>query len=234
MSAIYERAGDAIRRIYDKRIHAPAVLDPSVHFPHAPIYIDRWQDLRREALELARGLDEVPRFHELMAAQADISANDGRDWQMHVCKAYGVRVPVNLQRCPILADLLTRTPEVLSACLSFVAPGKHIPRHRGPFRGILRFHLGLVVPLAPDGRPGTVLDVDGVAHRIGEGDSMLWDDTYPHELWNTTDNVRVALLLDVRRPGMPWDMEILSRLLTAAAGSAVWLQRARTPYRRKR
>ena len=41
---------------------------------------------------------------------------------------------------------------MLSACLSFVAPGKHIPVHRGPFRGVLRFHLGLIVPPDADGR----------------------------------------------------------------------------------
>jgi aspartate beta-hydroxylase len=42
---------------------------------------------------------------------------------------------------------------------------------------------------------------------------MLWDDTYPHEVMNNADQARVALLLDVWRPRMPLDMEILSRLI---------------------
>jgi aspartate beta-hydroxylase len=86
-------------------------------------------------------LDRVPRFHDIMPAQADISATDGRDWRMFIMKAYGVAVEKNLQRCPTVAELLDQAPEVVSAVLSFLAPGKHIPEHRGPFRAILRFHL---------------------------------------------------------------------------------------------
>jgi aspartate beta-hydroxylase len=33
---------------------------------------------------------------------------------------------------------------------------------------------------------------------------------------NNADEARIALLLDVWRPGMPWDMEILSRLIVRA------------------
>ncbi|MGH9200060.1 MAG: aspartyl/asparaginyl beta-hydroxylase domain-containing protein [Vicinamibacterales bacterium] len=45
------------------------------------------------------------------------------------------------------------------------------------------------------------------------GECLLWDDTYPHEVLNESDEVRIALLLDVWRRGMPFDMELLSRLL---------------------
>jgi len=42
---------------------------------------------------------------------------------------------------------------------------------------------------------------------------LLWDDTYPHEVINASDEPRIALLLDVWRPHMPLDMELLSRLI---------------------
>ena len=116
-------------------------------------------------------------------------------------------------------------PDVLSATLSFLAPHKHIPQHRGPFRGVLRFYLALSVPTAADGRPGTVLMIDGIEHRIADGECLLWDDTYPHEVWNRSESLRIALLLDVRRRGMPLDMTLLSRLLIGVAGVAVRLRR---------
>ncbi|MEO8667041.1 MAG: aspartyl/asparaginyl beta-hydroxylase domain-containing protein, partial [Bauldia sp.] len=96
------------------------------------------------------------------------------------------------------------------------APRKHIPRHRGPFRGILRFHLGLQIPMEPDGRPATVMMIDDREHRIADGEGLLWDDTYPHEVFNNSDQPRIALLLDVWRPNMPADMEVLSRLIVGA------------------
>jgi aspartate beta-hydroxylase len=150
-----------------------------------------------------------------MPEQEGISANDGRDWRMFIFKAYGIEVQENLRRCPTVSSLLARAPEVVSAVFSFLAPHKHIPRHRGPFRGVLRFHLGLSMPRAADGSLGAALDVDGIEYRLGDGDSLLWDDTFPHEAWNNSDDVRVALLLDVWRRDMPLDMELLSRGLVS-------------------
>ena len=162
-------------------------------------------------------LNEVPRFHDLMPEQADISAQDGRDWRMFIMKAYGVPVEKNLARCPTVAALLAQAPEAVSAVFSFLAPRKHIPRHRGPFRGILRFHLMLSMPCDEDAVPACELNIDGTPYRLKNGDSLLWDDTYPHEVWNRSDQVRIALLLDVWRKDMPFDMALLSRGLLAAA-----------------
>jgi aspartate beta-hydroxylase len=217
MDSWYTVAGDGLRWLYDRRIHTPAILDPALYFPGASDFAARWRDLRKEAFAVR--LEKVPRFHEVMRQQTAISANDGRDWRTFVAKAYGTNVPQNIARCPVLAGLLEKHPDVLSATFSYLAPGKHIPLHRGPFRGILRLHLGLSMPLADNGRPGAILWIDGAPYRIGDGETLLWDDTYPHEVLNATAKVRVALLLDVRRRFMPADVALLSSLLVATMGS---------------
>lgn len=221
MGVLYDVAANTVRRIYDARIKGAPVLDARQLFPEAQRFIAAWPQLREEALSLVGSLQSVPRFHELMASQAEISANDGRDWRIFVLKAYGAEIAQNLAACPHLAQLLAACPEVLSASLSFLAPHKHIPRHRGPFRGVLRFQLGLSVPSAADGRPAAVLALADEEHRIGDGDALLWDDTFPHEVWNHSDQVRIALLLDVRRRGMPFDMALLSRVLIGLIGATV-------------
>jgi aspartate beta-hydroxylase len=219
MDSWYTVAGDGLRWLYDRRINAPAVLDPALYFPGAADFVDVWQGLRAEALAVARRLDEVPRFHEVMRQQTAISANDGRDWRTFIVKAYGTPVMQNIARCPLLAGLLEKHPDVLSATFSYLAPGKHIPLHRGPFRGILRLHLGLSMPLGEDGRPGAKLWIDGRPYLIGDGETLLWDDTFPHEVLNATGEVRVALLLDVRRRGMSAEMALLSSLVVKTMGS---------------
>ncbi|TSE05284.1 aspartyl/asparaginyl beta-hydroxylase domain-containing protein [Mesorhizobium intechi] len=211
MSRTYDLASDVIRRVYERRIDAPAILDTASEFPNAAKFTAAWRDIRDEALGVRLG--KVPRFHDIMPEQADISANDGRDWRMFVLKAYDMAVPENLARMPVLSRLLAECPEVKSAAISFLAPRKHIPSHRGPFRGIMRFHLGLVIPRQADGRPATIMMIDHQERRITDGEGMLWDDTYPHEVMNNADEARIALLLDVWRPGMPWDMEMLSRMI---------------------
>jgi beta-hydroxylase len=77
-------------------------------------------------------------------------------------------------------------------------------------RALVRCHLGLVVP-----REGTCeMDVDGRRVRWREGEAFVFDDSRPHEVWNDTDEERVVLLLDVRRP-MRWSGRWLYAFLRA-------------------
>lgn len=225
MNSVYDSSVDFLRRIYAGRITTPAVLDPATNFPSFARFSGAWKQLQEEALHIQESLATVPRFHELMPQQAAISANDDRDWRLFVLKAYGVTFAKNAERCPRLAALVSSSPEVVSAALSFLAPGKVVPEHRGPFRGVIRYYLGLSVPPAEDGLPGAKLTIDSTEHRVGDGQFLLWDDTFPHEVRNESAGVRIALLLDVRRNGMPRDLEMLSRVLIAAAGLAIRLHK---------
>ncbi|GGF38443.1 aspartyl beta-hydroxylase [Aliidongia dinghuensis] len=213
MTLSYDLAVDGVRALYDRRISGPPVLDLDRDFPLGAAFAAEWRTIRDEALAVRRRLAEVPRFHEIMPEQASISANDGRDWRMFILKAYGVEQPRNMAACPRLAALVRGMPDVLSASFSFLGPRKHIPPHRGPIRGIIRFYLMLSMPRAEDGRPAAVLKVDEVEHRLDEGQFLLWDDTFLHEAWNDSDEVRIVLSLDVWRSHMPADMRLLSALL---------------------
>lgn len=210
MAARYDRAVDAVRAIYDRRISGPPVLELASDFAGGAAFVEHWRAIRDEALNVARKVQSVPRFHEIMPEQADISANDGRDWRMYIMKAYGVEEPQRMASCPRLAALVRQRPEVLSCSFSFLGPGKHIPPHRGPIRGIIRFYMMLAMPRAADGRPAAVLRVADTEHRLEDGQYLLWDDTFEHEAWNSSDEVRIVLSLDVWRPRMPLDMKILS------------------------
>ena len=55
-----------------------------------------------------------------------------------------------------------------------------------------------------------MLKVASVEYRLEEGQFLLWDDTFEHEAWNGSDEVRIVLSLDVWRRRMPLDMRILS------------------------
>jgi aspartate beta-hydroxylase len=216
--SLYDLSANAVRRLYDARIDTPPVLDTATYFPGSARFMSAWSDIRDEALSLSSRIQVIPRFHEIMPAQAEISANDGKDWRIFILKVYGTAVEKNMALCPKLADIVNANPDVLSASLSFLAPHKHIPRHRGPFRGILRYQLGLSVPVDDQGRPAAVLELNDVQHRVGDGQHLLWDDTYPHEVWNNSDQMRLVLLLDVRRPNLPFDLRVLSRALIASVG----------------
>lgn len=210
MSIAYSVARSTMGRIYNTFLQTPPVLERATFFPEAQQFDDAWPELRSEALSFMDSLESVPRFHELMPEQYQLSSHGNREWRMLVLRAYGLNINENLQRCPTLARLLEGKPHITSASLSFLAPGKKVPTHTGPFRGITRYYLGLEVPTLADGRPGVELTIAGQAYRLGGGDSLLWDDTYPHRVSNETDHWRIALLLDVYRANMPAPLRLFT------------------------
>ena len=122
-----------------------------------------------------------------------------------------------MERCPTLAKLVRLNPNVKSASLSFLAPGKRVPKHIGPFRGITRFYLGIDVPLDAKGRPGVVLTIENEDYRLGNGESLLWHDTYSHSAHNMTEEWRCALLLDIYRMNMPAFLRLLTNIVLGLA-----------------
>ena len=76
-------------------------------------------------------------------------------------------------------------------------PGTHVVSHKGPTKGLVTCHLPLTVP---DDRQHCRIEIDGQAYGWTEGQALVFDDTYRHEVWNATDQSRVVLLIHVLRP----------------------------------
>jgi aspartyl/asparaginyl beta-hydroxylase (cupin superfamily) len=74
-------------------------------------------------------------------------------------------------------------------------PGTHINAHHGVTNVRLVSHLPLIVP------PDCALNlVDRGEHHWTEGKLVMFDDTYLHEAWNRSGQVRVILLMDCWNP----------------------------------
>jgi aspartate beta-hydroxylase len=166
-------------------------------------------------------MSAVPQIHDLMAEQTDLSMHGDRFWRLFVLRAYGVDQVRNQARCPFTTSLIKAHPEIQSATFSFLEGSKHIPAHRGPFRGVLRYHLGLVIAMNADGTSSNRMRIDGNMHELREGGDLLWDDTFTHEAWNDSGSVRAALLIDVARPHMPLFTALLTHLVLFAVGISV-------------
>ncbi len=198
MSKLRQRILARYRRLYAD-IDTPAILDMGHYFPAHAALAAQTGALRDEALRVLGDNPNIPRFHDITTTQTRISAEDGKNWRLFVVKSYGHVIRANAAQMPVLAGFLAGHREVTSAMISYLDPGKHIPRHRGPFRGILRYHLCLLAP-AGGTDTGPWLEVDGQRVPYREGQGLLWDDTFPHEVLNPGDHARIAILLDIRRP----------------------------------
>lgn len=224
MNRLYAASSGMVRSLYGRYVDTPPVLDKQRYFPGYTRFEENFPEIQRECRKLMDEIHAIPQFHELMREQADLSEYGGKYWRMFVLRAYGVDNVPNLERCPAIAALLKDRSEILSATLSFLEGRKRIPAHRGPFRGILRFHLGVVVPRLADGSSSSPLMIDGKVYPLEEGQTILWDDTYMHAAWNESDGIRAALLLDIARPSLPWHLAALNWLIIKAIGLAIRLR----------
>jgi len=145
-----------------------------------------------------------------MASQTPYSANDQKDWRVFLIKSYGYEIPENAAKTPFLREFTRKHPNVTSAVLSYLEPGKHIPPHRGPFRGIARYHLCLK---CEESDPMPYLRLEDEIFHYREGSWLFWDDTFEHEVVNHSPNWRVALLLDVKRTDTGFGLRVFGGIV---------------------
>lgn len=173
----------------DKPVHDP------VNFPWTRRLEDNWQVMRKELDEILQHREVLPSFHDIAEDASTISQDD--NWKTFFLYGYGEKAEENCARCPRTTELIEQVPGMTTAFFSILSPGKHIPPHRGPYKGVLRYHLGLKVP--DPAEKCRIRVADEIVHWE-EGDSMVFDDTYNHEVWNETNGERAILFLDVKRP----------------------------------
>jgi beta-hydroxylase len=169
-------------------------LDPAI-FPWVQILEDNWKSIRTELDDVLAYREELPNFQDISTDQVSITDDDR--WKTFFFYGYGFKSESNCARCPETARLLEQVPGMTTAFFSILSPHKHIPDHRGPYKGVLRYHLALMVP---EPRDACRIRVDDEYANWEEGRSLLFDDSYDHEAWNDSDGVRVVLFMDVVRP----------------------------------
>jgi aspartyl/asparaginyl beta-hydroxylase (cupin superfamily) len=150
--------------------------------------------IRRELDEVLAQRDRIPNFQQISSEQTYLTQDD--QWKTFFFYAYGYRDEENCARCPETVRLLSEIPGLKTAFFSILGPRKHIRAHRGPFNGVLRYHLALKVP---DEAACRIRVGDTVRHWR-DGKSMIFDDSYEHEAWNDSDGERVVLFADFVRP----------------------------------
>lgn len=170
-------------------------------------------------------LDHIPAFHEISPDQKRISTGDS--WKTYVLYVFGQRIDANCDRCAKTDALLKTLPGLRNAWFSILAPGYHIPPHRGPTRALVRCHLPLRVPARAE---NCWIRVQNERRSWQRGEPLCFDDTYEHEVRNDTEERRVVLFIDVDRPSDRFGTALNALLLRLISVSAY----VREPLRRLR
>lgn len=165
------------------------------HFPWIATLEANADIIREEARAALSDLDAVPPLAEISPDHRRI-APAGK-WRSLFLVGYGYRHEPNCAACPRTAALISAVPGLNSAFFSVLVPGTHIPPHTGVTKAFLTCHLGIEVPR--DAEKCRMRVVNQVVHWERDK-ALLFDDCFEHEVLNETDDVRVVLLVQVKRP----------------------------------
>jgi len=185
-------------------------------FPELDVLKANWQVIRDEALRLN---DEG--FIRAAAGYNDIGFNSffRTGWKRFYLSWYGKDLESAQQLCPQTVALLKSIPTIKAAMFASLPPRSKLVRHRDPYAGSLRYHLGLTTP----NDPGCYIEVDGERYHWRDGEAVMFDETYIHHAENTTDHQRVILFCDVERPlwtaPLRWFNRFFAKHVMAAASS---------------
>lgn len=168
---------------------------PNSYFQHLEAIQNEWPTILKEAQDVLAYRDDIPGFQDISPDQYRLAK--GRNWRTFILYGFGKRLQINTKLTPRTAELLGAVPDLQTAMFSILSPGYHIPAHKGVTKGILRAHIGLIVP---DEADKCRIRIDDRVMVWRPGDLFVFDDTYEHEVWNETDQERVILLFDFNRP----------------------------------
>lgn len=225
------KIGEKIIRWFDRYFGRHSLVGDHAFFDQAKFpWVDEIEAgtpaIQRELTEVLKNHNDLPNFQDISTDQYQLT--DDNRWKTFFFYGYGFTAEDNVKQCPETARLLRAIPGMTMGMFSILSPHKQIPPHGGPYKGVLRYHLGLLIP-EPNGECG--IKVNGETRNWKEGKSLVFDDVFEHEAWNNTDSVRVVLFVDFRRPlaGFP---NLLNSVILKVIGWSPFVRDAKVRHRK--
>ncbi len=175
-------------------------------FPTSILLEENWREIRDEYFKILQKEEIEENVGKNFIVEDE---NFWKGWTTIKLKMFGKEFDA-LEECPFLKNILEKDKNITTAFFSIMEPGKTLPAHYGPFKGILRYHLGLSIP--PKELGDCYISVDSEIYEWKNGEGVLFDETYLHFVKNDTSVPRVVLFLDVKRP-LPSPISLLNDFL---------------------
>jgi ornithine lipid ester-linked acyl 2-hydroxylase len=154
-----------------------------------------WRTIYDELQGVVNNPDSIRPTSDIFTDAVAIAESE--QWQSYFLKIYGRWASDNCSRCPSTVALLREIPSLSTAFFSILEPHSAIKEHRGPWRGQLRYHLGLEIPSEGE---GCFLTVGSSQQLWRQGQGLLFDDGFRHSVVNNTSERRIVLFATVARP----------------------------------
>ena len=186
---IYNYA-NILNKIFIKYCHDPAVFDPT-KFNWTSNFRKNYDRIRGEYLMYSQN-HYIPNHNQINKYVA--SCDTTNSWKTLYLRAYNKNTHI-AKYFPITMKLINLCPCTL-AFFSILKPGAKLSPHVGIYKGVIRYHLSLIVPKEWN---KCYININGIILNWIEGSDIMFDDMFPHYVENNTNETRVILFLDIKR-----------------------------------
>ena len=158
-------------------------------FPELDILKENWEKIRDEILDFEKSTGELSGMSSVNPANVY-----GGNWTLIYLKSFQRLYSKNRERFPLTCQIIDQIPNCVFSAVSILPPNSDIAPHFGDTNGIIRAHLGLVVP-AP--YPEIAIHVGEDERGWQEGELMCFVNVHKHHVWNKTNQKRYVLMVDI-------------------------------------
>lgn len=167
-------------------------LAPFYHstcFPELNELKENWTLIRDEILEYEHKSGNLSGMSSLSPANVT-----GGIWTVLYLNSFTRLFKKNRSKFPITTRLVDNVKNCVFASINILEPGTVIQPHYGDTNGIVRVHLGLIVP---DPYPTIGINAGGEEMGWEEGDFMCFINVQKHFVWSKSEEKRYVLMLDI-------------------------------------
>jgi len=186
--------------IFEKGTDNPSIVDPKEYFPNYILFENNFGLIQNEAKTILKYVDYIPSYTDIDSLYKDTQSTNlkieaNNSWRTFMIRVMGNDIEDHMKLCPTTSSLIKQCPEIVNALFAILEGNSKIDPHTGWYKGLYKYHLPLIVPNCGDCK----IRVEDTWMDFQEGKSILFDDTYEHEVRNNCNEYRVILLCDIKR-----------------------------------
>lgn len=162
-------------------------------FPELKILKDNWRKIRDEIIVVEENQGKL-KGHKTYNTPP---INENENWSNFYLDNFLWSSHKNKKLFPFTNSLIKKIPNCTLAAISILSPGGKVKPHYGDTDGIVRCHLGLIIP---NPFPTCGIKVGSEEKGWKEGELIVFTEAHLHEVWNNSNQRRYILIVDIIPP----------------------------------
>lgn len=183
---------DKINSLFDSHCKDPAIFDTK-NFSWTENFRKNWISIKKEFIEYSKH-NEIPLHNQIQSNKKIAACDTNNNWKTLYLRLFGKDTKIT-KYFPLTTKLINLCPCTL-AYFSILEPNAKLTPHIGIYKGVLRYHLGIIIPKEWN---KCFINVNGYKLNWREGSDIMFDDMFMHHVENNTSEPRVILFLDIKR-----------------------------------